>query len=275
MSDYIHDLDLDPEGREELALSLAEAYLGYADVAKEFPSQLWRASSQGLAAVYFSLVDPARGRTVFAEAAETYRGMGNRFWVTLAVCGQNIDEPVHWDAANDVAPDAGSAFSTLLATAWVTSASSRRDAGEKDVPRESPLLYSAIDRATHLGMIRVGRLGLPLQYYVLAAKESLEWSATESGVEALAALLSRAVEPIQGAKADRFHWQRLYSNVLPIEPEILATCLALVRRWERARPSDSLGDLGERLRISAIATVPLRLAVDMLHEQPGHERFRK
>lgn len=275
MSDYIQDLDLDPEGREELALSLAEAYQGYADVAKEYPSPVWRASSQVLAAVYFSLVDPARGRTAFAEAAETYRGMGNPFWIVLAVCGQNINEPVHWDTANDVAPDAGSAFSALVANAWVTGAFIHRDAGERDFTRESPLLYRAIDQAARLGMIRVGRLGLPLEYYALAAKESLEWSATESSLQALAALLSRAVEPIQGAKADRFHWRRLYSNVLPIEPEILAMCLGLVRRWGRVRPSESLRALGERLRISPVATVPLRVAVDMLHEQPGRGRTRR
>jgi hypothetical protein len=116
---------------------------------------------------------------------------------------------------------------------------------------------------------RVGRIGLPLGAYERALK-AVEAAAHGGpapegpGLWHAALLFERGAEPVAAAMRDRYHWGRLYSTVLPVEPELIAAGLGMLRVWRQA------GQAGEILlqRVQSVlrdpfAMTPLQLAIEL------------
>jgi len=80
------------------------------------------------------------------------------------------------------------------------------------------------------GNYPIGRLGIPLDYYVRCAQamhDARAKKSVEGFLVEVATYVHRAAEVLRSASHDRFHWLRLESTVLPAEPEAVAMTTAM------------------------------------------------
>ncbi len=81
--------------------------------------------------------------------------------------------------------------------------------------------------------------------------------------ESLAEYLRRVDEVVGGAMTDRFHWKRLRSSILPVEPEALATCMTVdpvSRRYTELRVDSLIEDAELTVRQRVLAEVAAAIA---------------
>ena len=257
-------LDLDPEA---LARS-ATAHAGYAlalQRTERTDLRPWIASSLLIAAVHRSLVDPQTSREAFREAAKTYFTLGVSYYAVLAVCAQDRELTSSFVAdmgdrrwGSDASLDS---LEGVLTRAWLGGRSRRGfpEQPEGEIADDTPPSMHA----------RVGRLSLPLRLYTRAltaaagmkrlARDGEEWLPT------FTARLERAAEPVMIAMQDRYHGRQLYSAVLPLEPEVLAACVAMLRIWEsKGRKTDELLSLTGRATEQPVALMPLEVAAELV-----------
>jgi hypothetical protein len=104
------------------------------------------------------------------------------------------------------------------------------------------------DHWRHAGNSPIGRLGIPLDYYVRVA-QAMRAARTRRDfdrfvVEAAAYVL-RAAEVIRSASHDHFHWLRLQSTILPAEPEAVAmtTAMSMMAHAVFGRPMSEMANL--------------------------------
>lgn len=260
--------------RERLA-RLVDAYAGYADALEERAEvRPWAASSRVLAASYALLVDPVRARGIFAQAAAEYAEQDAPYAAVLAVCAGDtalVRERMAALAEENLSgAGALQRLAVLLGEAWLVAS------GKEPVDPDARGGEGALER---FAFAPSGRLGVPLTAYRFALDEvqSAEMGMVRPGMgrpaesralPRLAAMLERASEPVRTAMADRFHWERAQSAVLPAEPEAVAACRCVLRAWtRRGRTVDELFALLAGDRVDRVAMVPLELAADLDDEQ--------
>lgn len=93
----------------------------------------------------------------------------------------------------------------------------------------------------------VGHLEVPVSFYLELAAGATEAIYGEEPLEALdpalAQFLERGGEAVRMAMADRYHWPILVTDVMPIEPELLAAG-RIAHRALRDWDNDTLSRLG-------------------------------
>jgi hypothetical protein len=135
-------------------------------------------------------------------------------------------------------------------------------------------MFGFLTRGDLPKMQPVGRAHVPLRAYlqlitsfgIADAFESLPAQEPDAAIRSIADgmedLLTRAAESVEVAMGDRYHWTRLQSGLLPVEPEILAaTILASAVAGPR---------LGDFLDVPPVAAVPLRLGQMFAAEMDLH-----
>lgn len=267
-------------------LRMADAHAGYAAVlrASERSEQSpWVASSLLLAAAYRALVDPARAREEFYEAAWMYLWLDAPLAGVLAVCAGSeelIREFVETAARGRVG-DAGpiQRMGLVVARRWLV---------ESDTPLAELDLAGDKRAGTRFLFAPAGRLGVPVVRYGHAFDEVAR--AAERGrdvadervpagpnvadrvLPSFAELLERAAETTYAAMTDDFHWRRARSAVLPVEPEMVAACRCVLRIWSRrGRTLRDLFAIVAHDKVDPVAVFPLEVAAD-LDEGEDHGR---
>jgi len=225
----LHELQL----AEVRVWRAAEMHEGYARTLQhdlnhpEQPSQaeMLRASSLALAASYRALVLDVQGaKRLFREAAQAYDALQMPFAVLMAICGDDRDlvreywetRRGRWRSTVGPVPFPAEPFfchflMTMSMVVWFGGTSAAHEE-----------LRQMCDDGQHDRHVPVGRLGLPFMYYhdigqALSLATRLEPPLTE--------YLTRLEAVVMDAMLDQYHWQRLQSAVLPVEPETLAVCL--------------------------------------------------
>jgi hypothetical protein len=269
-------LDLD----QELLTRCARLYEAYARSGSKEPSsegtpvetRMLKASSFVIAAVYRSVVDSeSSAKALFADAAREYLELGNPFHLALAVCAGDeglvriyvLSGQQRFLEPQARAVDPNDLLYGLLA------AMSMFGSGVYDDYPTAELLPSLLDLGEELSPRPVGRLGLPLRLY-LAVGRSIESTAFAYDREltslrrALSDYLRHVDESVGAAMNDRFHWRRLRSGLLPVEPEALAVCLAadrVSRRLADLAVDALVADAGLTEREQVPARIATRLSL--------------
>lgn len=231
-----------------------EVNAGYADALEASEArEAWPviASCRLIAASCWALADPRNARAAFRLAARTYRRLGLPYAVILAICAGERED------AGDVLPNEQASVSATPDVALevlLASTLLRADLGAHWYPPWIQVWDEwTVERIEHW---RVGRLGLPLRLYANALRRS------EEAHRGLVVLLERAAEEVRAAQADEYNWQQLRSGMLPLEPEILATCMVALSLYS------ATGTPAERLRmllmdhgLSRLGAAPLLAAI--------------
>jgi hypothetical protein len=220
-ADLIQRLALVHEGNAAVHLRRTpEQYATSAGPHSWSQHEMLAASSMVIAASYWSMIDPQKALAAYRKSTDIYRRMGHSYWMVLALVSANSDAIIEMLSEFDETTPAGPQNIGLAMIGNQIINSNRREARAEHL--------NAYWRET--GNVPVGRLGIPLDYYVRCA-EAIR--TTRGGnnrrrffAEA-ANYVNRATEVIRTASHDQFHWLRLRSTVLPAEPEAVAVTMAL------------------------------------------------
>jgi hypothetical protein len=182
------------------------------------------ASGLAIAASHWSLLDPKRARVCFLDAMQIYHRLDHSYWMALALCssdGKAMDL-----LAREIPAQADRPSLPTDALAFMIVAESVPRLGERMAG-----LREALGRHLRVhGNRPVGRLGVPLEEY-LRCRDTLQRASSQDPGRfstVVGAFMHRATEPVRLAMHDRFHWSRLRSSVLPVEPEALAVAMTAV-----------------------------------------------
>jgi hypothetical protein len=268
---WFEDLDID---RQDLTV-LADAYSGYAKVlaSAEKNRELLPliASSRLLGAVYRALVDPRAAREEFRDAARLYLNLGIPYCSLLAVCGEDSEVLTqYWRIGQEAREQGGGdtdLLGSLVASCWLSANPNYRE-------RYRGVLSKVLSQTREQSAITVGRLRLPLRLYLATVEEishfDRQLNTPNSGqFRHTIAWLERAAEPVAQAMKDRFHWRRLHSGVLPIEPEIVGTCVGIIRIWNQRDQGHDLASLIREADVSPLAIIPIEVASQLINPDHG------
>jgi len=250
--------------------ALADAYGAYANVlaSAEKNRELLplTASSRLLSAVYKALVEPRAARDEFRDAARLYWDLKHPYGSVLAVCAEDSETVLqYWNVAQERGGEERSGtdlLSPVIVSCWLSGHPQHR-------AEYRGILSRVLERSWGLSAITVGRLRLPLRLY-LAAVEEISHSSRNprtpnSGrFKHTIAWLERAAEPVAQAMQDRFHWHRVHSGILPIEPEIVATCVGIVRVLNQGNLRQNLARLLTETNASPLAVIPCEVANNLV-----------
>jgi hypothetical protein len=258
LEDALEVLGLDPE----VVLVTAETAEGYASFLAQTADteQLARAATMKvLAATCWCLVDPPRAPAVFAEASSWYADLGQPFAEVLSICaGERLltgSDPSLGAAADELAYRA-------LGVAWSLVS------GSDDPHGDAAGLDALVAYGESQRPFPVGHLEVPVSFYLELASGVAEVLYGAEPVRALdpalARFLERGGEPVRMAIADEYHWTILATDVMPVEPELLAASRVAHRAlgdWD----DDTLSRLGIG---EDLERLPLWIA-QALDEPPG------
>jgi hypothetical protein len=262
MANYFENLNLD----EEALTSLADAHWGYAQYLQKLENRKFYpyiASCYLIAGIYSALINPKNSRESFLRSARFYFFDGNLYWKILAICAddenlfkeylESLDLPVK-EKPDDL-------FADILGRQY-------QNARHGEVNAEIDEFYSR--------SLSVGRLGLPLQLYLNAFIEASQYSndnserAVPMGLGSLAVILDRTMERTRLLQSDSYHWKRLVGGFLPLEPEVLATCIGICHLLNRRQ--GNIASIIEQLPIERDAKIHFQIAAQII--RPGNEEMR-
>jgi hypothetical protein len=288
-------LDLDPE----VLRAHAEAYEGFATVDHvpqrgKHPPWL-RANYLAIAASYWSTIDLERGRKCFeyasqfafeqvheGESAATNvrdRPQPQMPWelraATMAVCARNgrlVKELApQWSERKSVLSPSALMFALVTAGQLVF---------DGELETATRILGPLQDRAYALENHPAGNLQLPLGFFtrliaqaITARKSEGQYvSDRDARVEAVRGwtfqFSHRLSERVAVAQSNRYHWRRLYTRLLPLEPEAICTLLIWAQSLRRtARNQQEIRNLTSNL--SPAMQAHLETVNDILHEGGG------
>jgi hypothetical protein len=264
-------LELEPD----LVARTAFLYEGYArlilddDSRPDDERRMLGASCLTIAASHRALVVPDESRPLYAAAAEAYYDLERPYFATLSVCGRHL--PL---------------IATALDGAMTRDRDERRGLLDPEVLlHDSMAMMGAIamlpDGAAVLDPLSrllqrtranaydpLGRLGIPAHvYFSLANAMRLGAVQDDPGADRLRSVLAdylrRVDDAVGAAMRDRYHWSRLRSGILPVEPEVVAACVTaamLSRRWHDMSLGAMLDNANLSPRQMATAHIASRLA---------------
>ncbi len=270
-SELAERLDLDPRQLDRAARATELYARGVANIpADERPDVqqnglLQSATLLTVAACYWLLLDPPRSFPLFIEASNLYVSLGRSFAYVVAICGAVRQFPQmpssHNESGTEI--DVEETHHLLLREAW----DSALGVSRFDPERVENLLTELSNQRAW----PTGRLQVPQRSHLAVLRDSINltsgWShIADSGsidIDPLArdlqSFLVRADEQVEIAMSDRYHWRRLQSALLPVEPEAVAMCAVGV--------ASALAAFGEgildRIDVSERAAVPLRLGTEI------------
>ncbi len=238
--------------------NLADVHYGYANHLITQEDSRYRpyiASSFLITAMLQSLINPQSSIKAFQRSASFYQEDKNPFWKIVAVCGNDrgrlygtISET---GFENMTSPD--HQFADILGYQFLNTSNGRAET-----------LYT---KPAFLSQ-PVGRLGLPMSVYMNAfiGLNELSHDPLQNGriLEPWAILLNRAAERTRLLQSDTYHWENLKGTFIPLEPEVLATCMSLCQ-VAKTKEID-IDFLTERIQVDRIAKVPLLIAKEILQD---------
>ena len=254
-------LKLDPE----LVERVSKARMGFARALskqlEESPDRLredlrpWVASEYVRAASLAALWDVNLSTRGFREAASIYRELKNDFWIILALCsgGDRIQSEFDIGDSQQSDPTTGRSLPKVLLAYYFRARWSTSD---------DRFHRSFRDFERHARQ-PVTQFEIPLGEILESLDEAGGRSRTNAErMNSTLGCMRRMNEPLSLAMSDRYHWQRLQSPVLPVEPDFLAFCVVLVRQYLVA--DRSIDALESRVREFAPAiSVTLDVAADI------------
>ena len=246
---------------------------GYADLLlTENSSQavgvlLRAATLKLLAAGSWSLTAPERCYDAYRSAADLYYALGRPHRITSGICAGLITG--HWEDGRTLTTPTGAGYAAL-AVAWLASTGSlsQREARESfNIVREASIPWGPHP----VGVTRAG-LDLFLQFGEAVLLSTERHRSRETALQpVLGPLLSRMAEPVKIAMTDYYHWTRLVSGMLPVDPELMA----VGRISYLAVPSLRLETTLDRMGIGqGIDRVPIWLARSLPPPTRGPSRPR-
>jgi hypothetical protein len=243
-------LGLDPR----LVRRIASGTEAYAATIDDDRDRGQRGNVLALAGAYYALVDPAMSMRLFGESLHGHHDSPAEVSVVttaIAICADDVltlqRQPPGWPRHGPPVSPAEPVVAAALGQAWIDVRGSSPyykpgEGGLPDVEQPTP----------------VGRLGIPA--YVVTRVAQASASAVPGEQDRIArpitGYLERVYEIVSRARRDRFHWSRLLSTVVPVEPEALASCMiaALATRQSETPPLSAAIDL------PPAALAPLRIA---------------
>lgn len=240
-TDHARALEKEGDGGEEVTLRRASVWT--------LAGSLWSVADP----------DPARAADCFGSAARNHARIGEPIGVLLAICAKPwaprqtaSPGPIE----SDIEPHAK--LETLLGRAWPAASGVEDD----DALGQWLERFTATETA-----LPVGRLGLPLGLFIGVVRAIGEHRLLGDGGQAALRdatkqLLRRAGEVTRAAMADEYHWRNLHSSVLPVEPEILATCVLARMALVGDTPVEQRGE-------EDVARIPLVVADRLVRTAPG------
>lgn len=262
MSKYTELLNLNSQAVK----NLYSAYNGYANYLSAFENQKYNsyiASSFLIAGTFQLLINPQTAIEILAKSAIYYKKENNSFWKIIAICSNDINlinENTNSKFLVSVLPEMH--FHEMLSNQFKQSLDGKIDFSFN----ESPFIS-----------MPVGRLKIPMKIYLDAFTELSILDNPRNYIEssfraALSILLNRGSETIQMLRADNYHWRKLNGTFIPVEPEILATCICLCQllRIKRVNIIELVDDLRF---VNAVAKIPLLIASDLTSNSNGRNIF--
>lgn len=245
MSIYTELLGINMEAAENVAI----VYSGQA-MAMEHAEQTtgaylpWIASSWAIAAVYQLLVEPARARPLFLNAANYYRELGNPIWRLCQICSgsplseENPEKHMGWQFQNTV-----ERFYVLLQNKLINS-------------------IDTFQRETEEFSGRIPELNIPYEL-VLQAVSELDFTERDGRImrfDHFKELMSRLSENILMQRNDNEYWHNLKGQIIPFEPATIAIAVVLVKIWQK---HSSLSELLRRSELQDYHSFLLNIADDL------------
>jgi hypothetical protein len=284
---FSRQLSLNPE-----ILSIAvDVYEGYARASlgeEGVGSLVIHSSCLTIAASYAAVIDQERSKRLFGYASQAYHKQGHSpslaqsvdpegehrtavhqgkmaFARFLAVCSTELRQVQRLLVPHEVGREAfhspDSLASVLISQTMVDLAA----------PQSGPSIrHQAMEEAHRMRSYEVGRLGLPLSHFLRLAEIPDELDRARAVLPELASgVLSRA-EDTMVAVTQSPHWKFLQSSMLPVEPELLAFCIALNRATRKATRSELnlLSMLGDHTYELAGAYAQLAVAFENSDDRP-------
>ena len=162
------------------------------------------------AAACWCLVSPARAPAVFSEASQLYEELGHPFAITVAICAGEQKLPLV-ESRQSTAPE-DQAYRALW-LAWSVASGKKAATATPATPPHDRDWFPA------------GQLEIPVRLYLDFSRDvrlAIRHTDPRRLVRSLPQLLQRGTEPVKMAMTDQYHWQRLMTGVMPVEPELLA-----------------------------------------------------
>lgn len=231
------------------------------------------ASSFAIAGSLLSLDHPALALAAFRAGAEAYDELGLPYAAVLAVCARH-DQILRRHATLVLEAPLGSTRTRDVLSGILVAA--RMALGE---PRGSATLVERmLAESAPLVAYLAGSALLPVKLYRDLLREV--WNVASGDAppmpRATITLLERAAERLEGARANRYHWSRFQSGLLPVEPELIAAMAVAVPAWQHV--DRSLSAMIMKTDLPPIARIPMEVAQSMAEEttlSPDESRLVK
>lgn len=237
-------------------------------VRDQIEERLYLAASGYLfGASYYSLLNPGIARIVFWTAAHVYDRLRMPYAAVMAICAADDSVVSHrWREFVETphrTANSSEAVARLLSAGLMLT--ENREAYSQQA-------FRIIEEGSRFPGLLVGNALIPIRLYhdlVLGIADTNRLGKAQSRTIAESTLrfMDRAAETIETAQADRFHWQRLQTSVLPVEPEFLATSMVVARSVKKL--DTSLTGLMEGHEMHPAARVLMESAEDMLEWSPN------
>jgi len=123
-----------------------------------------------------------------------------------------------------------------------------------------------LDKGYQFAPSFVGRLPIPLRFY-LSVFSTIDQLSTQKAINPIdvvgpmTSYLRRVDELFDAARTDSYHWTRLQSGILPVEPDVLAVCNVMnmaCRKWFQESLLDILKD-----QLRPVELIPIQVAVGL------------
>jgi hypothetical protein len=235
-----------------------------------------------IAGSYRMLLNPNLARQSLEPAALHLTASRTSFAYPVAICGGSSELALIslLDAVPAITP--ADQANALLAWGWMDVAEDQEQPqgrvsseGLRD-PFESrhrvffarEMLRGHLDQARASAQAPVGRLQIPLGAIAHVVNAADRVAQEQEGPARLSTALHDALVRMHDvtavAMADRYHWRRLMSSVLPVEPEAVVLAGVAVAAAQRVGAVD---DLFKRMDLPPLAAVPLLIGRELAEER--------
>jgi hypothetical protein len=220
------------------------------------------ASGLAIGASLYSVMYPRIARVLFRAAARAYDELKLEYAAILGLCGRDKDVVERqWERQLESpgVDDDGVSVPARLLVAMAQAVVDLRARGAA---------ARVLERIAPLRGLPIGSAGISASIYRQWAADLLrevEGEGLANRSTALPRLFESFEERLEAVRANDVQWRHLDASLLPVEPEILAGALAIVRASHRRQlPWERM--MGRPL--SAVARIPLEIAQEMEADEP-------
>lgn len=241
MSKYAERLNLDSENLE----LLSDVYKGYANVLiknESISGSPYIASCFTIAGTYKALLNKEDCKDCFQKASQYYKQAENDYWIICSLCSTTINSNGNKSNRTEEL-----SFEKLESLYLEKILDSKREIDSNN--RNSKL---------------TGRLLIPQRIYLDAIREINRLNDNDlrkSTFTNCTRLFNRSAEYIHNLMEDSYHWNTMYGNFIPIEPESLAISMIVLNKLKNKKIN--LNQFLERTEIGYLSKIPLELANEM------------